>query len=198
MMNISPITKRRLRRIRNKVKKFPRTFLRFLPWVLIALVMLVIAFWAFQPYSSPEWTGFVEYPQQQPQIPTIKTLWDWMDLLFVPIALSFAVVFINQVLQKQAKRKEEDQQREFALQEYFKEISRLLLEYDLYSAEKNNDVRFIAMALTHNVLERLNGQRKGLVLNFALTHFLGRGPGRVLCQPNRGLHFWTYKNSKKG
>jgi len=89
-----------------------------------------------------------------------------MDLLLVPLSLSFAVIFINRLLQKQAQRKEEDQRHELALQEYFREISRLLLEYDLYSATKEDDARFIAMALTHNVLGRLDGQRKGLVLNF--------------------------------
>lgn len=169
-MKISPIRRRRLRQTWAKLKESLRKLLKALPRMIVLILALVIVYWAVRPHHAPEWTGFIEYPQQQvPQQqtqPKTRTLWDWMDLLLVPLSLSFAVIYINQISQKREQEREEDQKREQALQDYFEEISGLLLEHHLYSAKQNDDVRFIAMALTNNVLARLDGVRKGLVLNF--------------------------------
>ncbi len=82
-----------------------------------------------------------------------KTLWDWMQLLFIPVVLAVAGFWLNQVqkgrdqraekAQKQreedaAKEREkleresrEDNQREIGLQAYIDKISELLLNEHL-------------------------------------------------------------------
>ena len=127
--------------------------------------MLAIVYWAFQPGSAPEWTGFAENTTKQ-SAQKVKTLWDWMELLLVPLSLSLALVAINQIIQRNDQKEADEQSNEEALQEYLKEMSKLLLEHNLYNAKQKDEVRFIAMALTNSVLARLDGIRKGYVLNF--------------------------------
>jgi uncharacterized protein YjbI with pentapeptide repeats len=95
-----------------------------------------------------------------------KTLWNWMELLIVPFSLSLTVIAFNYFLKKSDQKRIEDQKNEQALQEYLKEMSKLLLEHNLYEANRSDDVRFVAMALTNNVLTRLDGKRKGEIIQF--------------------------------
>lgn len=172
-MKIKPSTKRRIRRFWKRIVQLLWISLKTVPWVILVGLILLIAFWAIWPQVAPPRTGFGEYLPQtsnaQANLPMperAKTLWDWMELLLVPFSLSLVAVWINHSLQNREKAKAEDQLLERALQEYFKEISNLLLSNDLYLAKRNDDVRFIAIAHSSNILERLDGQRKGVVLKF--------------------------------
>lgn len=124
-----------------------------------------------------------------------KTLYDWLQLLFVPVALTGFGFFLNYRERKAAERhadKEqqeeerrtdherkieenrakterdiaEDYQREAALQAYISEMSELLLHENLRKSEKDAEVRKIARVRTLTVLPRLDGKRKGSVLQF--------------------------------
>jgi uncharacterized protein HemX len=82
-----------------------------------------------------------------------KTLWDWMQLLIIPIVLAIGGFWFNQIqkdreqkaTEQRAKREEKaieqrvkteheiarDNQREVALQDYINKMSELLLDNDL-------------------------------------------------------------------
>ena len=117
-----------------------------------------------------------------------KTLWDWLQLLIIPIVLAIGGFWFNQIqkdrdqkaeeAQKQreedtAKEREkleresrEDNQREVALQSYIDKMSELLLEKKLRDSKPEEEVRSIARIQTLTVLRRLDGLRKGSVLQF--------------------------------
>ncbi|SRR6266487_2346743 len=113
-----------------------------------------------------------------------KTLWDWMQLLFIPVVLAIAGFWFNHRERKAAELRVEnerkavelraeaeqeiaiDNQQETALQEYIKEMSELLLHEKLLKSQPEDEVRKIAQVLTFTILPRLNGERKGSVLRF--------------------------------
>jgi uncharacterized protein YjbI with pentapeptide repeats len=106
-----------------------------------------------------------------------KTLWDWLQLLIVPVVLSLiTVVFAWQQGTRQERL--EDQrakaERELAvrraqdeaLQAYLDQMSSLLLERDLRASEVDSEVRTLARSRTLTVLGRLDPSRKTAVMQF--------------------------------
>ena len=47
----------------------------------------LIAYWAITAYTAPQWTGFGPYDENASG-PRAKTLWDWMELLIIPVVLA--------------------------------------------------------------------------------------------------------------
>ena len=117
-----------------------------------------------------------------------KTLWNWLELLIVPLALA-AVGFAFTAAQsardnrRDDRRAEidrtladrraaadralaQDRQREETLQTYLQQMSDLLLERHLASTRLGAQQRVLASTLTLTVLRRLDGERKGVVLRF--------------------------------
>jgi uncharacterized protein YjbI with pentapeptide repeats len=108
-----------------------------------------------------------------------KTLWDWLQLLIVPVVLSLiTVVFAWQqdIRQDQIESKRANAERELAvqraqdeaLQAYLSQMSSLLLEKDLRASEEKSEVRTLARARTLTVLGRLDPSRKTAVMQFLL------------------------------
>jgi hypothetical protein len=106
-----------------------------------------------------------------------KTLWDWLQLLIVPVVLSLiTVVFAWQqdVRQDQIESKRANAERELAreraqdeaLQAYLSQMGSLLLEKDLRKSAKDSEVRSLARARTLTVLSRLDSARKERLLQF--------------------------------
>jgi len=124
-----------------------------------------------------------------------KTLWDWMQLLFIPVVLAAAGFWFNhrerkaaelraaaerEIEQQRAKAEQEissDNQQEAALQAYLNEMSELLLHENLRKSEPGDEVRKIARVRTLTVLPRLDPKRKGNVLLFlAESDLIGHDP----------------------
>jgi uncharacterized protein YjbI with pentapeptide repeats len=121
-----------------------------------------------RPWSSRlwEWTDFGD-----------KTLWDWLQLLIVPLALAgIGFWFTAQQEARQqsieeerakAERKLEDQRAQDAtLQAYLDQMSGLMLEENLRNSEEDSEVRTLARARTLTVLGRLGPDRKRSVIQF--------------------------------
>jgi len=105
-----------------------------------------------------------------------KTLWDWLQLLIIPLALAgIALVFqlANTRTERQIakERYEQDQQialdkqHEDLLQAYLDRISELLLKESLRTSP-SEEVRNVARVRTITVLTQLNARRIGFVLAF--------------------------------
>ena len=138
-----------------KIKTHP--FTSTLIVLFIAFVVLVI----FGGYKlNWVWTGF------NGDSKTRKTLWDWLQLFIIPFALAITAIFFNRSERKNEQRIALDNQQEAALQEYIKEMSELLLHEKLRESDPNAEVRKIAQVRTLTVLPRLDGKRKGSVLQF--------------------------------
>jgi Pentapeptide repeats (8 copies) len=106
-----------------------------------------------------------------------KTVWDWLQLLIVPLALAVIGFFftMQQDAQQQAledrraqagRALEEQRTQDAALQAYLDQMSQLVLEKELFASQEDSRVRTLARARTLTVLRRLDPDRKGLVVQF--------------------------------
>src|SRR5215211_595750 len=115
------------------------------------------------------WTGF-----------TGKTLWYWLQLLSalaIPVVLAVAGFYFSsqqderQRLSEVRRAKseqaiEEQRAQDAALQAYLDQMSQLMLGGNLRGSEEDSEVRTLARARTRTVLARLDGPRKGRVVQF--------------------------------
>ena len=128
--------------------------------ILAALVLLAVRLYALS------WTGF-----------SGKTLWDWLDLLFVPVVLAVGGWLLDRSEKHWEQRLADqrsatdraiaaDNQREATLQTYLERMAALLLSQKLREAPAEAEVRAIARSWTLTVLRRLDSERKVIVLRF--------------------------------
>ena len=105
-----------------------------------------------------------------------KTLWDWLNLLLLPLIIVGGVFLLNRsrrIMERQHGEEQSsvnreiagDRQKEEALQAYFDRMADLLLK-DKLSKYSPEDVRAVARIRTLTVLRGLDPRRKGLVLLF--------------------------------
>jgi uncharacterized protein YjbI with pentapeptide repeats len=154
--------------------------------------------------SSPEqiaWTGFKQdteisktekVSKDGKEIATTtkyvsgKTLWDWLGVLGIPLALAVLGLLQQRRAEKQAaleKEIAESNQKEEVLQAYFDRLAALLIDKNLITIAARNEMpsertienqellsasRDIIRARTLSILRRLegDGQRKGSVIQF--------------------------------
>lgn len=118
--------------------------------------------------QPPTWTGFGQ-----------KTLWDWSQLLIIPVILLLATLLFGWIqnatsLQMDASQRTQDtmlasqQQREAELKGYLDTMSSLLNNPDIRDLARGADLRSLARAQTLTVLREMNqdGVRKAVVVRF--------------------------------
>ncbi len=153
-------------------------------WVAVGVVgiglVVVVALIIFG--YRLDWTGFNGDSRSG------KTLWDWLQLLIIPIMLAIGGFWLNQIQKSREEKATElrtkierkaaetraqtereiaqDNQREAALQEYIDKMSELLLHEKLRESQPESEVRKIARVRTLTVLPRLDGGRKRSVVQF--------------------------------
>ncbi len=121
--------------------------------ILVVVIGLIIVGYRF------DWTGFNGNNKSG------KTLWDWLQLLFIPAILTLGAVWFTS-RQNHDLEIAADNQREAALQAYLDKMSELLLEKDLRQSQPGDEVRTIANVRTLTVLPQLDPLRKRSVLRF--------------------------------
>jgi uncharacterized protein YjbI with pentapeptide repeats len=105
-----------------------------------------------------------------------KTLWDWLQLLIVPLAVVGAAGWLNLVQQRRAEASEAQRERDEAKRDDRREqesildalldkAAGLLLHEDL-SAPGAEKARQVARGYTLTALRRLDGPHKGIALRF--------------------------------
>jgi uncharacterized protein YjbI with pentapeptide repeats len=94
--------------------------------------------------------------------------WGWTKLLVVPAAIAAVGLWFNRQQQERALEVERQRAQDEALQAYFDQMGQLLLGKDppLRQSEEDSEVRTLARARTLTVLSRLDGRRKGQVVQF--------------------------------
>src|SRR6266702_1228396 len=100
------------------------------------------------------WTGFN------------KTLWDWMQLLIIPIALALVAIWFNRNERKNEQKIASDNRQEAALQAYLDRLSELLMKEGLRTSKPEDEVRIAARARTLTILRQLDELRKADVIKF--------------------------------
>lgn len=129
--------------------------------LLVTFVMALVVLVIIGGYKlNWDWAGF------NGKVKSGKTLWDWLQLLVIPLALAIIAILFNRSERKNEQRIATDNQQEAALQEYIKDMSGLLLEKDLRKSEIDAEVRKIAHIRTLTVLHRLDNDRKMNIVQF--------------------------------
>ncbi|HEY6285080.1 MAG TPA: pentapeptide repeat-containing protein [Ktedonobacteraceae bacterium] len=152
--------------------KIHRVTILYVTIILIIAIGLIIVGYRF------DWTGFNGNNKSG------KTLWDWMQLLFIPVVLAIAGFWFNHRERKAAELRAEaereieqwranaereialDNQREEALQAYLDKMSELLLHEKLLESQSGAEERNIAFARTVTMLYTLDARRTAIVIRF--------------------------------
>jgi hypothetical protein len=138
--------------------------------VTILVLVLVIVALIITGYRF-DWTGFNGNNKSG------KTLWDWLQLLIIPLALAaIALVFQlangrteRQIAKERYQQDQQialDKQRQDLLESYLDRMSELLLKEQLRSSAVDAEVRNVARVRTITVLTQLDARRIGYVFAF--------------------------------
>ena len=109
-----------------------------------------------------------------------KTLWDWLQLLAVlaiPVAIAMGTAWFSyqqnqtslQISERQHNNDQAialDQQRETTLKTCLDDIRDLLLNKSLRASKPEDEVRVVARVEVLAALRQLDGERKGLLMDF--------------------------------
>jgi hypothetical protein len=101
-------------------------------------------------------------------LPFDITLWNWMNLLIIPVVLAIGGYLFTRSENRATRVAAEQRAQDEALQAYLDQMGQLLLDKDspLRQSGEGDEVRTLARARTLTVLPRLDGNRKGTVVRF--------------------------------
>jgi uncharacterized protein YjbI with pentapeptide repeats len=107
---------------------------------------------------------------QQPSQPFFdlhqKTLWDWLSLLIVPILLAGGGWWISHQSEQAQQRIADERYQQELFRGYLDQISTLLVENDLQSADEFSEVKTLAQSITATTLRELDSQRRNSLMLF--------------------------------
>lgn len=125
--------------------------------------IVYIAYLAFSP-NPPEWIGSGESIKDETK-EVSKTLWDWLDLFIIPIAIGLVGWSYNQAEKVKASKIEKERAQNELLDSFFKIITNLIIENDLTN-NPSQQIRTIARTRINLAFNNLSGSKKGQVLQF--------------------------------
>ena len=96
------------------------------------------------------------------------TLWEWVKLLIVPAVIAAGGLWFNQQQKRRELQIADQRAQDEALQAYLDQMSQLLTDKDrpLRRAQPGDNLSAVAWARTLTVLTRLDGRRRGSVVQF--------------------------------
>lgn len=157
-------------------KEKSRSRLRIVGLVILFIFVVALVLLSILMGYTVSWTGFGDFTTNSGEFVRGKTLWDWLELLVIPLSLVVGGYILNrserdserQRAEDRAKLEREiatDRQREATLQSYLDRMAELLLEKKLLST-KDKEIRDVARIRTLTVLRGLDAKRKRIVLFF--------------------------------
>jgi uncharacterized protein YjbI with pentapeptide repeats len=137
--------------------------------IILIIVFLAagyfVANWAVRPDVAPIWTGFGKYDEETDG-PRAKTLWDWMDLLIIPLAVGILAWSFKEAEKEKANRSEEERSQNESLDSFIKIMTELIIKHNLTNEKSSFESRTIARTRINLAFSNLNKVRKGQVLQF--------------------------------
>ena len=130
-------------------------------WLFIAILFVSVLTLILLVYTGHLETGFGG-----------KTLWDWLEVVGIPVIVVIIAGVFMFVTQRAGRRAEEqrerdtDRAREVTLRAYLDDMTKLILEHELQDSKEGSAERTVANAQTFMALENLDGPRKGVLLQF--------------------------------
>jgi uncharacterized protein YjbI with pentapeptide repeats len=135
-------------------------------WTVGIYAVLVVAIIIVLGYVREwEWTGLVKDKAY-----TKRTLWNWLELLIIPAVLAGVGLWFNRQQREQESRTADRRAQDEALQAYLDQMSDMLIPNNdlpsLSGKHPPDNLKTVARARTLTVLPRLDGDRKGRVVQF--------------------------------
>jgi hypothetical protein len=135
-------------------------------WTVGAIVAIVgtFIFLRLAYFHEWRWTGLVTFPSYDK-----KTLWDWLDLLIVPVVLAIGGYLFTLSDSRRTREQADHRREEEVLQAYLDKMWPLLLDKDLRSTSKANNSEALraAWVSTLTTLERIHhSDKKGIIVKF--------------------------------
>ena len=143
----------------------------------------VVAFIVLAYRRGWQWTGLPADAGDEAEPPRpAKTLWDWLQLLIIPLVLAFGAFVLNTTQASRDRNREDrqaardraiadDRAQEDTLRAYLQQMSDLITDHRLRPRPDSGpatrtDVDQLARTLTLTTLRRVNPERKALVVRF--------------------------------
>lgn len=141
--------------------------------LLFGLVLVLLGY-------GESWTGFSSAPIKADHT-SKKLLWDWLDLLLVPLILVLGAFFLENSRRKSELDTEADNQRQVILDNYFEKVFHVVSETNESILEISQTNRYLIRSRTLSALRQLDGHRKAVVLQFLYElGLIGKDPVIVL------------------
>jgi hypothetical protein len=137
-------------------------------WTAEGLACLVAVVALIRLSRDWQWMGFSDKP-----------LWDWLQLLIVPVVLTVGGLWFASQQEERQQDIEDERVQAIAYQAYIDQMSHLLTEENL-SESPEDEVRMVARAQTLNVLGAVEGDRKMHILQFLAENDLVQGDDPIV------------------
>ncbi len=131
----------------------------------IAIIFFIIAYWAFYPTEAPIETGFDKYNEAKSG-PRGKTLWDWMNLLVVPVLIALTAWSFKEIEKRNTQSSERERAQNETLDSFIKIMTELIINNKLISQTPSPESKIIARTRIMLALSNLDRMKKGQVLQF--------------------------------
>jgi len=153
-------------------------FIYLFPIIFVTLLVVLI-YWGYKS----EWTGFIKTNSINSTTIQYKTLWDWLELLIIPMILAIGALFFNKAERENEIKISNSRLYGAELQNYLDKISDLLLKEGLRTSDEGSEVRKIARARTLAALSSLGGKQKGMLVRFLYeTGLINKGNSIISLQ----------------
>jgi uncharacterized protein YjbI with pentapeptide repeats len=136
------------------------------------LLILLIQRFGLGMTAWADWTGLGPVNGPVGVARPAKTLWDFVQLLVIPVVLSLGVLYFNQQERKTERKMTEERAQEAALQNYLDRLSELILTRGLLEEEKSleladaSPVHHVAQVRTITILRQLDTRRQNIIFQF--------------------------------
>ena len=147
-------------------------------WIIVLSSIALLLMLIIRPDLAPSWAGIDWSPEPVPGVEPAKNLWDWLQLLVIPLFLGVGAWWLGSSLwstgqsitqsRLQADRElQTARQHRATLDSYYNSMTDLLLNGYLRSTgSQETNVRNVAQARTLALLRSLDGKHKGEALQF--------------------------------
>ncbi len=146
---------RRLKRVWGQVKGSWRKSITAVGIIILIAILIFLA-GDYAGLGIFNWAGVRD-----------KTLWDWLQLLIIPVVLAGGAMWFSRAEREAERRRADDRSRIAALETFLDKITDVLLDPDWRRSEATlAQVKGALRVRTLTTLERLDVKRKGTVVRF--------------------------------
>jgi hypothetical protein len=153
-------------------------------WIVVLSSMALMLVVIIRPDLAPSWSGMGQSALPEERIAPAKTLWDWLQLLAIPLFLAGAAWWVANGLRATGREHAASEQdlaaerrHQTTLDTYYDSMTALMVDGYLRGVGQDANVRHVAQARTLAVLRSLDGRRKGDVLQFLYdSGLIGKKP----------------------